>query len=110
MTFTNEQMDAAVLKYRQAKTVEEFYRELSESPEFKAALESAYARDPSFVTVDAANWHLRQFNVAVPPARPPTKDWREQEATRKNDELYRPKPPDLPPGITGIKPKIAFPS
>jgi hypothetical protein len=88
MQFSNEQMDAAVSQYRQMKTIEEFYRELAESPDFKAALESAYARDPSFFTVDAAGAHPKQFNVAVPPAPPkvngaPELDWTERERRRK---------------------------
>jgi hypothetical protein len=88
MQFSNEQMDAAVLKYRQMKTVEDFYRELSESSDFKSALESAYARDPSFFTVDAAGWRPPQFCVNVPPAPPkvndaPEPDWTERERRRK---------------------------
>jgi hypothetical protein len=70
MQFSNEQMDAAVLKFRSFRTSDEFYRELSESPEFKATLEAAYHRDPSFMRVDAAGWRPTQFNVDIPPARP----------------------------------------
>ncbi len=99
MRITNEQMDAAILRFRGFPTTEDYNRALQE-PDFRAALESAYARDPSFFTVDAAGWRVNQFNVDVPPARPPTTSWLENEATRKNDELYRPKPPELPPGIT----------
>src|SRR5260370_30768934 len=103
---TEEEMDAAILRFRGFPSEDDYYRALQES-DFRAALESAYARDPSFFTVDAAGWHTNQFCAPVPPARVPTKDWRENEATRIHDELIHPKPPELPPGITGIRPKIA---
>jgi hypothetical protein len=63
-------MDAAVSKFRGMKTSEEYYRELSESADFKAALESAYARDSSFFTVDAAGAHPNQITAPVSPALP----------------------------------------
>jgi hypothetical protein len=88
MQFSNEQMDAAVSKFRGMKTSEEYYRELSESADFKAALEAAYVRDPTCITVDAAGWRPPQFCVDVPPAPPkvngaPEPDWTERERRKK---------------------------
>jgi hypothetical protein len=72
--FTSEQLDAAVLRYRQFSSAEEFYRALAESQEFKAAFEAAYRRDPSIMTTDASGWRATQFNVNIPPARPSVYD------------------------------------
>jgi hypothetical protein len=87
-TFSDAEMDAAVLKFRQMKDAEEYYRELAESPRFKEGLEAAFARDPSFFTVDAAGWRPPQFCVDVPPAPPkvngaPEPDWTERERRKK---------------------------
>jgi hypothetical protein len=70
-------MDAAVLKFRRFSSVEEFYRELSESPAFKAALEAAYARgqrEPAkdFIHLDAQGWHPRQYCAPAHEPPPPT--------------------------------------
>jgi hypothetical protein len=81
-TLSDAEMDAAVLKFRQMKDAEEYYRELAESPGFKEGLEAAFARDPSFFTVDAAGWRPPQFCVDIPPARPNTTDWREHDKDR----------------------------
>lgn len=99
MDITPEVMDAAILRFRSFPNAEAYQTALQE-PEFRTAIEAAYARDPSFFTVDADGWRPTQFCADVPPARPPTTSWLENEATRKNDEKYRPKPPELPPGIT----------
>jgi hypothetical protein len=67
-------MNAAIDRWRKIPTSERFYRELSEDPDFKAALEAAYARDPTCMTIDAASWRPNQFNADVPPARPNERD------------------------------------
>jgi hypothetical protein len=92
--FTDEQMDIAVFKYRQAASEEEFYLWLDEDPKHRGAYEAAYERgqkDPSkkFTDVDAAGAHPAQFCVPVPPARPPTTDFREQLATEQNEAAER---------------------
>jgi hypothetical protein len=74
MQITNEQMDAAILRFRGFPSEEDYCRALQEEPDFRAALEAAYARDPSFFTVDEGGWRPNQFNVDVPPAKPNEND------------------------------------
>jgi len=70
MRITNDEMNAAVDRWRKMPSTEQVYREFAEDPSFKAALEAAYVRDPSFMAIDAAGWRSNQFNVATPPAGP----------------------------------------
>ena len=74
ISYTNAQMDEAILLYRRM-TSEQFQRALIESPEFKEKIEAAYQRgvlDPSknFMHFDRDGWYPTQYNVRVPPARP----------------------------------------
>jgi hypothetical protein len=99
--FTEEEMNQAVLRYRQAASEEEFYLWLDEDPKHRGAYEAAYERgqkDPSkkFTDVDAAGANPAQFCVPVPPARPSTTDWRERLATEQNEDAER-KRQGLPP-------------
>jgi hypothetical protein len=67
---TDEMMNAAVEEYRRFKTAEDYYQRLNDSSDFRARLEAAYARDPSFFTVDAAGAHPNQITASVLPALP----------------------------------------
>ena len=71
-TFTNDQMDEAILKYRRM-TKEQFYNELERSPEFKAVIEAAYKR-ADFMHTDAEGWTPLMFNRPTAPARPNERD------------------------------------
>src|SRR5271156_6340142 len=68
--FSDAEMDAAVLRFRSMKSVEEYYAALNDSSDFRVTLESAYARDSSFFTVDAAGAHPNQITAPVSPALP----------------------------------------
>lgn len=86
--FSDAEMDAAVAKFRSMKSVEEYYAALNDPSDFRVTLEAAYARDPSFMRVDAAGWNPARFNVDVPPALPivngaPELDPTERERRRK---------------------------
>ena len=86
----------AVALYRRM-TADEFYAELQRSPEFKAQIEAAYARDPLFMTVDAAGWNPVMFNVPIPPARPSVYDPFGPGADPKKIERMKPLK-----GVTGL--------
>jgi hypothetical protein len=88
MHVTDEMMNAAVEEYRRFKTAEDYYQRLNDSSDFRARLEAAYARGPSFFTVDAAGWRSTQFNVDIPPVPPivnnaPEPDWTERDRRMK---------------------------
>jgi hypothetical protein len=96
MTYTNDQIDAAIERWRTTPTAERLYADLAEDVGFKAALEAAARRamqrgDPKarFWEVDATGWRPDQFTVKVDPARPVTTDFREQLATEQNDAAER---------------------
>jgi hypothetical protein len=94
MTYTNDQMDAAIVEFRSFKTADEYYARLAGDPNFKAALEAAYQRgqkDPSknFTEQDAQGWRRDQYCVSVPPAPPRTTDFREDLATEQNEAAER---------------------
>jgi hypothetical protein len=67
---TEEMMEQAIAEYRCFKTAEDYYQRVNDSSDFRARLEAAYARDPSFFTVDAEGWRPPQFCVDIPPALP----------------------------------------
>ena len=80
---TEEMMEQAIAEYRGFKTAEDYYQRLNDSSHFRARLEAAYARDPSFFTVDASGAHPKQITAPVPPAPPilngtPEPDWTER--------------------------------
>lgn len=81
MQFTNEQMDAAIDRWRKMPSAEQLYADLAQDADFKAALEAAAERamksnDPNarFWEVDRDGWRPNQFNVDIPPARPNESD------------------------------------
>lgn len=85
--------DEAIAEFRKL-TEEQFYRRLADDPTFKAAFETAYARDPSFMTVDAAGWHPFQYNVAIPPVQPISYDPFGPGAPSDQVEKYKRHPGD----------------
>jgi len=89
MPCTKEQMDAAVERYRKFSSAEEYYNALAEDAEFKEAFYAAYARNPDDINLDTAGAHPAQFCVPVPPAAPPTTDFREYLATEQNEAAER---------------------
>jgi hypothetical protein len=96
MICTNEQMDAAIDRWRKTPNAEQLYADLADDAEFKGALEAAAIRamksgDPyaRFWEVDAAGWRPDQFTAKVDPARPVTTDFRERLATEQNDAAER---------------------
>jgi hypothetical protein len=79
--------DEAISKWRSIKTLEELDYEYRTNPQFVSALNEAgrlalESGDPlrKFWEVDATGWRKNQFNVAIPPARPDTRDehWNER--------------------------------
>jgi len=87
---TEKQMDAALAAFRAMSSSDEFYRTLRDDPEFREALEAAFARD---------------VRDRMPPTLPPTSDPREMNPSLREIEKHSPTPHVPPKGVTNPEPQ-----